>query len=92
MLKRKEPEFKFNLGDTAKDKITGFEGIIYNRSQWLYNCNTYGLKPTKLDKDGETRKTESFDEPQLELVEKEVFEPKRDTGGPCEEVKPTNRL
>lgn len=92
MFKKKEPKFKFDLGDRVKDKLTGFEGILYHRTQWLHNCNTYGVKPTTLDKEGAPKETESFDEPQLELVTKEVHKPVRDTGGPCKDVSSTNRI
>ena len=40
----KNPDFKLFLGDKAKDLITGFEGIIIARTQYLTNCNTYGIK------------------------------------------------
>lgn len=44
--------FVFALGDRVKDRVSGFEGIVFHRSEWLTNCNTYGVKPTKLDKKG----------------------------------------
>lgn len=90
MFERKEPEFKFNLGSKVKDILTGFTGILECRSQWLHNCNTYGIKPSKLNKDGEPARTQYFDEPQLILVEENVVEPKRDTGGPCKDIPQTN--
>lgn len=79
--KKKEPEFKFNLGDEVKDSITGFTGIITLRSQWLNNCNTYGVQPTKL-KDGAPQERQHFDEPQLVAVAEKVVEESRATGGP----------
>ena len=84
-------EFKFNLGDKVKDDLTGFTGIVYNRTQWLHNCNVYGIKPLALDKEGEPRKHQHFDEPQLSLVEEQLIEPKRDTGGPTDAPAQTNR-
>jgi heat shock protein HspQ len=56
--------FKFELGSLLKDEITGFEGICYNRSEWFYNTNVYGLKPITL-KDGKIEEVEHFDEPQV---------------------------
>jgi len=82
--------FKVPLGCRVKDKITGFEGIVISRSQWLNNCNTYGVKPSKL-KDDKPIDTQWFDEPQLKIVEEDVFKPKQKTGGPCESVNRTNR-
>ena len=88
--KKKEPEFKFDVGSKVKDIITGFNGIIIYRTQWLNNCNTYGVQPTEL-KDGKPLDREHFDEPQLELVEEKVVKPSRATGGPERPVPATNR-
>ena len=67
---KKEPEFKFDLGETVKDTITGFEGVVTRRTQWLNNCNTYGVQPRKL-MEGKIQEPGNFDEPQLENVESE---------------------
>lgn len=88
--KKQEPNYKIELGSKVKDKITGFTGIVIHRTQWLHNCNTYGLKPQEL-KDGKPIDVVCFDEPQLEVVEEEVIEKKRKTGGPCETPQRTNR-
>ena len=91
MLEKNAKEnFKFELGSRAKDKITGFEGIIIYRTQWINNCNVYGLKPTKL-RDDKPIDSCQFDEPQIEIIEKEVIEPKRKTGGPTQSMSQTNR-
>lgn len=89
--KKKTPDFKFELGDKAKDKITGFEGIIVYRTQWLHNCNVYGMKSQEL-KDGMPRDNAQFDEPQLELVKEKEIEKSRKTGGPCELMSQNNRV
>jgi hypothetical protein len=81
LAKKKEPEFKFDLGDKVKDHITGFAGIVTLRSQWLNNCNTYGVQPTEL-KDGAPQEREHFDEPQLAVVAENVASGSRSTGGP----------
>lgn len=88
----KPADFKFNLGATVRDTITGFQGIVNNRNQWLHNCNVYGVKPTSLDKDGKPKEVHHFDEPQLELVEEiEAIKPSRKTGGPTDAPSVTNR-
>ena len=46
--------FRWPLGSKAKDKITGFTGIIAARSNHITGCDTYGLCP-EVDKDGKTR-------------------------------------
>jgi hypothetical protein len=38
-----ETIFKHELGKEAKDKITGYEGIIVCRCEHLFGCNTYGI-------------------------------------------------
>lgn len=87
---KEKPEFKFDLGDRAKDIITGFSGVVVSRSQWLNNCNTYGLQPEKL-KDGIPQERQHFDEPQIELVTEKVVNGSRATGGPHRHVPETNR-
>ena len=87
----KPHDFKFNLGDKLEDSITGFKGICVWRSQWISNCNTYGLKPTGL-KDGAPMESVQFDEPMLSVVEKEVHKESRKTGGPTESISATNRM
>ena len=90
MKKVKKVEFKYDLGSVVKDKITGFEGVIIYRTQWLNNCNVYGIKPTKL-KDGIPIDAHQFDEPQIKLIEVEKIKESRKTGGPCGKMKPANR-
>jgi hypothetical protein len=51
----------FPLGATAKDVITGFEGIIGSRVEYLAGCDQIGIKPTRLNKDGEPIKEIWFD-------------------------------
>lgn len=87
---KKEPGFEFNLGDRVKDEITGFSGVVTRRTQWLNNCNTYGVQRTEL-KDGIPQDPQSFDEPQLSIVEKKVVKESRHTGGPERHVPISNR-
>lgn len=90
LKKANKVDFKLNLGDRVRDKITGFSGIITSRTQWLHNCNTYGVQPTQL-KDGVPQDRHVFDEPQLEVVDKKVIDEHRSTGGPERPVPATNR-
>jgi hypothetical protein len=83
-------DFKFGLGDEVKCKITGYKGVVLARTQWLHNCNTYGVKSHDL-KDGKPMEAVFFDEPSLEVIEEKTMPPKRDTGGPCIAVPQTNR-
>ncbi len=73
---------KINLGDKAKDKVTGFEGIVVARTVYLNGCARIGLQSDKL-KDGLPTETQWFDEPQLTLVKAQKIKTgSRDTGGP----------
>lgn len=61
--------FKHELGKKAKDKITGFEGIIIGRAEHLFGCCTYGLAPQVYDNEKSKRgETEWFDEGRIEIV------------------------
>lgn len=35
--------FKFQIGETVKDVVTGFKGVIMSRIQYMTGCNQYGL-------------------------------------------------
>lgn len=67
-------DFKFDIGSTLKCKITGFEGILSARTQWIANCNTYTLRPKSLDKDGELQDAKGFDEPMLDLGKENIYD------------------
>lgn len=60
------------LGDLAKDRITGFTGVVECVSHWLNCCRRITIRPTTL-KDGVPLDNRTFDEPQIELVEKGYF-------------------
>ena len=59
-------DFKFNRGDEVRDKITGFQGIITSRTDYINGCNRYGVQP-KADK---CKMVDAYniDEQSLELV------------------------
>ena len=57
-----------NLGDKAKDRISGFEGIVIGKAEYLYGCRQVLVAPTKLTKDGKRPDGEWFDEERLEVV------------------------
>ena len=54
------------LGQKAKDKITGFEGIITARVTYLYGCDQYGIAPAV--RDGKIGDTSYFDEGRIEII------------------------
>jgi hypothetical protein len=73
------------LGVKAKDKITGFTGIVIGHVQYLTGCDQYGLCPA-VGKDGKTADTQYFDESRIEVIGKgvSITKPvsKKDAGGP----------
>ena len=84
------PKFKFYLGDKVKDLITGYEGIVIARTQYITNCNTYGVKSLKLKNDV-PMDTQWFDEPHVVLVVEKAYKAHQTTGGPTDAPKATNR-
>lgn len=56
-----------NLGKKAKDKITGFEGIIVAKVSYLFGCAQYGVAPTTTT-DGKVNDTHYFDEGRIEII------------------------
>ena len=78
-------EFKFELGEVLKDKITGFEGVAMGRTEYFTDCTHYGLCSQSLNKDGEPIGWHWFDETRLILVEnteKIAKESRLPTSGP----------
>ena len=60
---------KIDLGDIAKDTITGFEGVVTARTKYLSNVDRLTLHPQQV-KDGKPLESRSFDITQLEFVKK----------------------
>jgi len=56
-----------NLGDTVKDKISGYKGIVIAITAWLHGCKRVTVQSQKL-KDGKPLDNFTFDEPQLEVL------------------------
>ena len=68
-------EQRIELGDSAKDIISGFEGVVIAATEWLYACRQLTLQPQELDKNsGRPKDPKSFDEPQLVLVKRGVVQ------------------
>ena len=60
-----------NFGKKAKDKVTGFEGVITAKALYMYGCSQYLLTP-KVDREGKKQVGEWFDEGRLETFEIEI--------------------
>lgn len=65
--------FIHKLGDKAKDKITGFSGILTARCEFLTGCNRYCIQPQEL-KDGKPIDSIYFDEAQIEIISEGISE------------------
>lgn len=59
---------RIELGDVAKDTITGFTGVVVGRTKLRNNCDRLILQPREV-KDGKPIEGRSFDEPNVVLVE-----------------------
>jgi len=74
------------MGNIVRDTITGFQGIMIGRTDWLYGCSRIGIEPTDLDKDGKPRDPAWFDEQRIVTVEDRSPpvspESRATTGGP----------
>jgi hypothetical protein len=70
------------LGSRAKDRITGFSGIVVARTDWLYGCTRYAVQSEELDKDGAPVEAQWFDEQSL-------CRQSTRPGGPCPGKKET---
>lgn len=80
-------QIKFTLGQTAKDKVTGFQGVMTGFCRYLTGCDQYLLAP-KVDVDGKHVDAKWYDVNRLELVEgKETVEiDSSKDNGPCEQA------
>jgi hypothetical protein len=68
------------LGDKARDTITGFTGTVVAMTKWIHNCERATLQPP-VGADGKLPDTGSFDVPSLEVIEAKPA-PVVTTGGP----------
>ncbi len=57
-----------NLGKLGKDKITGFQGIIIGKIEYLFGCTQYGLAPRALNEGNKIIETNWFDEGRIEII------------------------
>jgi len=74
------------LGNKVRDNITGFEGIVVARTEWINGCIRFHVQPEKLTKDGKIIDDEWFDAQRLVVVSKAKPKVSKDSvakaGGP----------
>lgn len=68
------------LGFKVRHKITGFEGIVVAKAEYLNGCIQYGIKP-KMGKDGKMPDVEYIDFDELEIVDEGIKKPDDSIGG-----------
>ncbi len=80
--------FKFDLGDTARDVITGLQGVVTARCQYLTGCTQFLVQPPGADKQGQPKGSHWVDEGKLAAVvgKKRVVLQIEDNGGPQHEA------
>lgn len=59
------------LGAKAKDKITGFEGLVTAKCSYITGCDQYSIQPKC--KDGAFLEAKWFDENRLEQLDAEIM-------------------
>jgi hypothetical protein len=62
-------EMSIKMGETGKDKITGFVGVATGYCEYITGCNQFLLSPP-VNKKGERVEPQWFDEQRLERVGK----------------------
>ena len=55
------------LGQKAKDKITGFTGILTGKAEYLTGCTQYSIQPD-VKESGDFIEARWFDEGRLEII------------------------
>lgn len=76
MNTRKEPKLTVSCGDHVRDRISGFEGIVTSITDFIAGCRRIAVNSREL-KDGKPLESEAFDEPDLEIIEKNVIKPSK---------------
>lgn len=74
-------QFKLNLGQKVRDRVSGLEGIVIARTEWLYGCRRYTVQPQGV-KDGKPQEGSGFDEDALEVLPEALPASVKNTGGP----------
>jgi hypothetical protein len=83
---------RLNLGDLAKHVITGFEGIVTAKVNYLQGCTQVCLQPQQLHPEtGQPLDSIYFDEPYVDLVRSGVVAV-RSSGGMLGEREESERV
>lgn len=80
-IKGVKSETVIELGQKAKDKVTGLEGIITGRATYIYGCDQYCLVPP-VSSDSKLPDAHWFDEGRIEIVGKGILPEEVQVGDP----------
>ena len=58
-------EFKFQMLEIVKDKVSGYQGVVMVRSEFSTGCAHYGVASQSLTSEGKVKDWEYFDESRL---------------------------
>lgn len=64
---------EIDLGDVAKDDVSGFRGVVIAITRWLHGCDRICIQPQEL-KDAKPIDGVTFDRLQMSLIKKTVVE------------------
>ncbi len=78
-------------GDLVRDTITGLEGIVVCRSEWLNGCVRITIQPKKLSEKGVPVEPSTVDIEQVKMVKKRAHFQCDPSGGPMPAPKRTGR-
>lgn len=77
---------EITLGCRAKDRITGFCGIVVAITNWLNGCVRMTIQPEEV-RDGKRVETETFDVEQVEYIDAGIRTESKPSGGDRENIR-----
>jgi hypothetical protein len=86
-----EDKNMIRLGEKVKDLVSGFEGIVTAKVEYLNGCIQYCIKP-KQGKDGKMPESHYIDEKQLIVIGKGLCVKSKPTGGVMADTPKTEYL
>lgn len=70
------------LGKKVKDCVTGFEGIVTGKAEYLTGCEQYLVVPQTRNRDGELNDSKWFDVDRLQIIGEGITLPQKTSNGP----------
>ncbi len=80
--------FEYEMGETLRDVVTGFQGVVMARAQFSTGCIHYGIQPVEVGTNGKLPDWEWLDSSRMEKVGNKTVGFKRAkegaSGGPAQ--------